>query len=88
LPAEKQTEKPCPECGEPSFNCGRHFKVPKKTDRKQWEKVKFLYEKGFRFQHIQDEVGNCIPYPKTLEEAKKFVLQFRNSKYKLYWDVF
>ena len=74
-------ELKCPECGGKSYNLGRHFKAPKKTDKKQWEKVAFLLQHGFHFQKIydQDKGGEHIPYPRTLQEAKEFV-----EKYKCY----
>lgn len=73
------SEKVCPECGRPSFRVGRHFKAPRRSDRAQWEKVRFLLEHGFRFQKIR--VGphqhDTVPYPKTLEEAREFVEEFK-----------
>ena len=62
----------CPECGGDSFNCGRHFKAPKQADVRQWEKIKYLLEHGFRFQKIG------VPYPETLKEAKEFVIKYRD----------
>jgi DNA replicative helicase MCM subunit Mcm2 (Cdc46/Mcm family) len=69
----------CPNCGGISHNLGRHFKAPKKTDAKQWAKVKFLIEHGFFFQKIYDKNNNGlnIPYPKTLEEAEEFVVRYK-----------
>ncbi len=69
----------CPNCGGVSHNFGRHFKPPKKTDKKQWSKVRFLFEHGFTFQKIYDQSQNGlnIPYPKTLEEAKAFVVKYK-----------
>ncbi len=70
---------PCPECGGESHNFGRHFKAPKKTDKKQWAKIKFLLEHGFKFQKIRvgSEHNETIPYPETLEEAKEFVVKYK-----------
>ena len=74
-------ELPCPECGGPAYNFGRHFKAPKKTDKGQWQKIRFLFEHGFRFQKIYVYVGSrrhdTVPYPETLEEAKEFVVKYR-----------
>lgn len=70
----------CPECGGSAYNFGRHFKPPKKSDKNQWEKVRFLFQHGFRFQNIvyeQDGVAVDVPYPKTLREAKDFVERYR-----------
>ena len=74
-------ELKCPECGGPSYNFGRHFKAPKKLDKKQWQKVRLLFDNGFQFQKIYDQENNGIqiPYPETLEQAKEFVERW--SKY-------
>lgn len=40
----------CPHCCGTAHNLGRHFKAPKRTDKKQWAKVGFLMEHGFFFQ--------------------------------------
>jgi DNA-directed RNA polymerase subunit RPC12/RpoP len=71
---------PCPECGGPSYNFGRHFKAPKRTDKQQWQKIKFLFEHGFRFQKIRKGSGhhNTIAYPETLAEAKEFVVKYKD----------
>ena len=73
----------CPECSGTAYNFGRHFKPPKKSNRKQWEKIRFLFEHGFRFQKIRPEKNSfeSIPYPETLEEAKEFVIKYK--KYSL-----
>jgi hypothetical protein len=72
-------ELPCPECGGLAHNFGRHFKAPKKTDVRQWEKVRFLFGHGFRFQKIRTGPGHhdTVAYPETLEEAKEFVVKYK-----------
>jgi hypothetical protein len=74
-----QRELPCPECGGSSYNVGRHFKPPNKSDKQQWEKVAYLLEHGFHFQKIHDQEhgGQNVPYPKTLKDAKEFVLKYK-----------
>ena len=71
-------ELTCPNCGGISHNFGRHFKAAKKTDKKQWAKIKFLYDNGFHFQKIydQDNGGLQIAYPDTLKQAKEFVIKW------------
>ena len=78
LPKDYPSKLTCPDCGGPSHNFGRHFKVPKKTDKKQWNKVRFLFDHGFHFQKIydQDNSGIHISYPETLQEAKEFVVKW------------
>jgi len=74
----------CPNCGGVSHNFGRHFKPPKKTDNKQWLKVKFLFDHGFNFHKIYDQNkgGEHIPYPKTLEQAQEFVVKYEAYAWK------
>ena len=69
----------CPDCGGKAYNFGRHFKPPKKTDKKQWQKIRYLFENGFRFQKIRPVKNSIdsIPYPKTLEEAKEFIVKYK-----------
>jgi hypothetical protein len=54
----------------------RKFKAPPSTDIKQWEKVQFLSDHGFRFGSIVDAEGFRVPYPGTLQEARKFVRDY------------
>ena len=74
------SELTCPQCGGIAHNFGRHFKAPKKNDQKQWKKISFLFEHGFRFQKIRANGINesSIEYPKTLEEAKEFVIKYKD----------
>jgi hypothetical protein len=73
-------EMVCPDCCGVAHNFGRHFKAPRKSDKKQWEKIRFLFEHGFRFQKIRVENNSyeSIPYPKTLKEAKEFVVKYKD----------
>jgi len=50
--------------------------------------MKFLISNGFPFQHIYNEgrseyyltkAHNYIEYPKTLEEAKEFVVKYKGQ---------
>lgn len=79
LAKECPLELKCNECGGIAYNFGRHFKAPKKTDRKQWRKIKFLFEHGFRFQKIRTNLPSTesVPYPSSLEEAKEFVVKYK-----------
>lgn len=81
-PSEFPAELKCQNCGGIAHNLGRHFKAPKATDKKQWEKIRFLIEHGFRFQKIR--IGSnqthhdTVPYPETLEQAKEFVVKYKD----------
>lgn len=70
---KEQGQEPakCPECCNEIILMGRAFKPPKKTDIKQWKKVKYLVDNGILFHRYNDE--RYGPYPKTLEEAYDFV---------------
>jgi hypothetical protein len=72
-------ERPCPACGRAAYRLDRKFKPPPRNDIKQWQKVRFLYEHGFRFQSVPHVVpGQAVPYPETLAEARLFVQRFRD----------
>ena len=78
-PCDYPNKTTCLECKGVAVNLGRNFKAPKKSDTKQWKKVKFLVEHGFLFQKIklQSDDYDTVPYPETLEEAKKFVIKYK-----------
>lgn len=73
----------CPECGGALIEVSRKFSAPKSTDKPQWEKVRFLVEKGFIFQPVyerrEDNGNHKVPYPKTLKEAHEFVVKFKDQ---------
>jgi hypothetical protein len=74
--------RPCPACSGTAYRLNRKFKTPPRNDIKQWEKVRFLYEQGFRFQSVPNQDGRAVPYPRTLAEARLFVLRFRDQALK------
>ena len=75
--------RPCPACGGTAYRLNRKFKTPIRNNIKQWQKVRFLYEQGFRFQSVPNVVpGQAVPYPKTLAEARLFVQRFRDHEVK------
>jgi len=69
-------DKTCPNCGGVAHGMSRKFKPPAAKDTTQWDKVEFLFQNGYRFFTQHDENGQCVPYPKTIKEAKAFVLRF------------
>ena len=70
----------CPDCSGKAYNFGRHFKAPKKSDKKQWAKIRYLFEHGFRFQKIRLNKNSfeSVPYPETLSQAKEFVKKYKD----------
>jgi len=51
---------------------GRTFRVPKKDDLEQWEKVRKLYEAGFYFGSYRS-FPEAEPYPDKLKEVDDFI---------------
>lgn len=69
-PSEK--EQACPDCGQPIDLMGRSFKAPKKSDREQWEKIRRLWEAGFRFHSYRSD-PEAEPLPKRLRDVDDFI---------------
>ncbi len=84
LPKDYPSKLPCIECNCIAYNLGRNFKPPKKSDIKQWEKIKYLIDHGFLFQKISIDPNSneSIPYPKDLDEAKDFVIKYKEYAFK------
>ena len=74
--------KACPDCSGQAIHLGRHFKPPKRTDQKQWRKVEYLVRAGFFFQHVRSGDTGQVPYPETLEDARKFVVTYRSQAWR------
>jgi hypothetical protein len=69
----------CPNCGKKAVRLHEHFKAPRSADKKQWEKVRYLIDNGFRFRPIWDvDKGKPIPYPETMGEAIEWVERFKD----------
>jgi hypothetical protein len=55
------------------------FKAPRSSNKRQWAKVRYLIENGFRFRSIWDEENQrTIPYPATSREAVDWVERFKD----------
>ena len=63
----------CPHCGGVIFEMGRAFHTPQKSDREQWEKVRRLYEAGFRFYRYRSLSGPSLP--SRLSEVESFIAE-------------
>jgi len=72
------TAHACPECGSPLALMGRTFRVPKKRDGEQWEKLRRLWEAGFRFWSYRS-FPEAEPYPDSLREVDEWIK--RNAKH-------
>jgi ribosomal protein L44E len=77
----------CPVCKGLAVNLGRHFKPPKKSETAQWQKVKYLVDHGFVFQSIYEQRDDSgyykISYPRSLAEAKEFVVKYKDKAVKI-----
>ena len=79
--------KKCPECANDFVFYNHKFKPPQKDDLKAWKIVSYLNEHGFNYQHVYKEVRvhrwesneNYEDYPRTLDEAKEFVIKFKSQ---------
>lgn len=87
-----EADKPnsCPNCAGEMVALNRKFKAPKSHDMQQWKKVQFLVGHGFKFQSVyetkrEDGIVTCnykVNYPQSIEEAKEFVVKFRDQAIK------
>lgn len=50
----------CPQCGVKAFEAGTAFKAPKQRDKKAWEKLRPLFESGYKFN---SDMGNPFKGP-------------------------
>lgn len=62
----------CPECGQTVCIMGRTFKVPKRSDQEQWEKVRKLWKAGFRFESYRS-FPEAEKLPERLSEVEAFI---------------
>ncbi len=85
----------CPQCGGKTAIFNHKFKPPIKDDIKKWKVVEFLKDNGFIYQHVYKEINkksgivskeNYVDYPTTMNEAKEFVLKYKNQAYDLSID--
>lgn len=51
------------------------FRPPSKNETKKWEIIKFLFDNGFRFEHIQVN-ESYVKIPETMYEAKEFIKKY------------
>jgi hypothetical protein len=69
----------CPQCARVMSMVDKKFAAPKMADVAQWQKVQYLVDHGFFFQSVYTPIGPGmslrVKYPKTLAEAKRFVIE-------------
>lgn len=72
----------CPTCGGHALRMDVRFRPPKKSDDRQWAKVRYLVDHGFVYQKVYRKQGDAWHrenYPDNLEQAKDFVAAFRDQ---------
>jgi hypothetical protein len=69
---KRDTGAVCRDCGYPLHEMGRSFKTPKKSDAEQWDKVRALWEAGFRFWSYRS-APDAEPLPKRLRDVDAFI---------------
>ena len=72
-------ERPCPSCGGVAHRLFQKFQAPRSNNVKHLKVVRFLYDHGFWFQTLSDTATTRDhgEYPRTLDDARFFVHQFR-----------
>ena len=82
--------KKCPTCGGKLAFFNHKFRPPKLSDKKAWHVVKFLFDHGFNYQHIEESSttlkfglrkasGNYVDYPTNMKDAKEFVIKYKSQ---------
>jgi|GEM_PF-4433516 len=64
---EVEYEVVCPQCNGKTFETGSAFKAPKQSDIKAWEKLRPLFERGYKFN---PDFGNPFKPVETVEKPK------------------
>ena len=64
---EVEYEVVCPQCHGKTFETGSAFKAPKLNDIKAWEKLRSLFESGYKFN---PDFGNPFKVVETVEKLK------------------
>jgi len=83
-PENLHAPEKCSECGNQYITCTHRFRPPPKDDLKAWKLVSYYIDNGFLFQHIYQTKngGNIIRYPDNIEDAKTFVVKYKDQAIK------
>lgn len=86
---DKIKESNCPDCGQKMILVSHRFRPPKITDDKKWQTIRYLFENGFRYQHIYKKITisangtksyeNYAEYPDNMRDAKEFVEKYKDQ---------
>jgi len=81
------TSEVCKQCGGTLIIYPHRFRPQKKSDTDAWKVVVFLYEHGFKYQHVfidpnlnkRDDRTNYAVYPDNLINARDFVNKYKEQ---------
>ena len=65
----------CDDCDEQLAEMGRSFRVPSKSQNRQWKKIEMLFNAGERFWSY----GRSEKIPNTIRETKNYVKKYRKN---------
>jgi DNA-directed RNA polymerase subunit RPC12/RpoP len=68
---QRNSERACPQCGQPLKRMGVAFKAPRQSDVRGWRKVSLLIQNGFAFH------SNTGQYPTSVTELRAYVADRR-----------
>lgn len=76
----------CPQCAAEMAHMGRSFKVPRRAEARQWEKVQRLWSAGYRF-HANTRRQQVPAFPHKLRHVDKWIKQNPRHPFRLreYW---
>jgi predicted RNA-binding Zn-ribbon protein involved in translation (DUF1610 family) len=77
-------DRKCPQCAESMVFLDHKFRPPAQTNVNEWQVVKFLFEKGFIYQHVYEKYERSgysvyVPYPRKMTEAENFVEKYKDQ---------
>lgn len=72
----------CPECGKSLAQMGRTFRAPPMRKVDQWEKVRRLWNAGFRFWSYRS-FPDAERYPDSLRDVDAFIRRNRDHPMKV-----
>lgn len=62
----------CPQCAQELAHMGRSFKAPRRTEKRQWEKVQQLWSAGYRF-HTNTRGQHVPAFPHKLRDVDNWI---------------
>lgn len=72
----------CPQCAQEMAHMGRSFKAPRRTEARQWEKVRRLWSAGYRF-HTNTRSPDVPAFPNQLRDVDEWIKQNPKHPFRL-----